>query len=44
MPDPSPWHEVLPRPARHGYNTPQTTAHTGVLMRCAERYSLTDYQ
>jgi hypothetical protein len=44
MPDVVPWREALPRPATHNYNTPLRPVHVGILMRCAERYSLNNYR
>lgn len=44
MPDVPTWREVLPRPKTHSYNTLLRPVHAGVLMRCAERYSLNDYR
>jgi len=44
MSDVCPWHEVLPRPATYDYDTPMQPVHVAVLMRCAERYDLTDYR
>ena len=38
-----PWEKVLPRPATYSYDTPLRPVHADVLLRCAERYSLTDY-
>jgi len=40
MPDPAPWHAILPVPPQHSYHTRPPLS---VRMRCAERYCLTEY-